>query len=222
MRPRNSSFLSGKIQLRHRSLRALVYVRQSSTQQIHDHPESRARQYALKDRGVALGWPADQIVVIDEDQGLSRQRADTRLRFQRLLTDVTRGHVGIVFGLEMSRLARSCKDWHQLLEVCALVGTLLADQDGVYDPRDGNDRLLLGLTGIMSEAELVTMRNRLIRGRWHKAERGELFCAPPMGYVKTPAGNFALDPDEQVRGVVQLIFTRFQVLGTALAVVRDL
>src|SRR5436190_11666159 len=188
MKPRNSLSVSGKIQLRHRSLRALVYVRQSSTQQIHDHPESRARQYALKDRAVALGWPADQIVVIDEDQGLSGQRADTRLGFQRLLTDVTLGHVGIVFGLEMSRLARSCKDWHQLLEVCALVGTLLADQDGVYDPRDGHDRLILGLTGIMSEAELVTMRNRLLRGRVHKAERGELFGAPPMGYVKTPDG----------------------------------
>jgi DNA invertase Pin-like site-specific DNA recombinase len=211
---------SGKIQTRHRALQALVYVRQSSTQQIHDHPESRARQYALADHAVALGWPADQVVVIDEDQGMSGQRADARAGFQRLLTDVTLGRVGLILGLEMSRLARSCKDWHQLLEVCALVGTLLADQDGVYDPRDGNDRLLLGLTGIMSEAELVTMRNRLLRGRWNKAERGELFVDPPVGYVKLPTGNLALDPDEQIQTVVRLIFTTFERTGTAYAVVR--
>src|SRR4051794_21744086 len=212
---------SGKIQTRHRALQALVYVRQSSPQQIHDHPESRARQYALADHAVALGWPADQVVVIDEDQGQSGQRADSRAGFQRLLTEVTLGRVGLVLGLEMSRLARSCKDWHQLLEVCALVGTLLADQDGVYDPRDGNDRLLLGLTGIMSEAELVTMRNRLIRGRWNKAERGELFADPPVGYVKLPAGNLALDPDEQVQTVVRLIFSTFERTGPAQAVVRQ-
>lgn len=222
MTPRNPRPTSSKIQARHRALRALVYVRQSSPQQIHDHPESRARQYALADHAVALGWPADQVVVVDEDQGQSGQRADSRVGFQRLLTDVTLGRVGLVLGLEMSRLARSCKDWHQLLEVCALVGALLADQDGVYDPRDGNDRLLLGLTGIMSEAELVTMRNRLLRGRWNKAERGQLFADPPIGYVKTAAGDLALDPDEQVRAVVRLIFDAFDATGTAYGVLRHL
>lgn len=222
MTSRNPRSASGKIQARHQVLQALVYVRQSSTQQIHDHPESRARQYALAEHAVSLGWPADQVLVIDEDQGQSGQRADTRAGFQRLLTDTTLGRVGLILGLEMSRLSRSGKDWHQLLEVCALVGTLLADQDGIYDPRDGNDRLLLGLTGILSEAELVTMRNRLVRGRWNKAERGELFTAPPIGYVKTSAGDLALDPDEQVRTVVRLIFDQFDAIGSAHGVLRYL
>jgi hypothetical protein len=122
----------------------------------------------------------------------------------------------------MSRLARSCEDWHQLPEVCARVGTLLADQDGVYDPRDGNDRLLRGRTGIMSEAELVTLRNRRLRGRWHEAERGERFADPPIGDVETPAGDAALDPDEQVRAVVRLIFDVFRARGTAYAALRHL
>jgi DNA invertase Pin-like site-specific DNA recombinase len=209
-----------KILTRHRALLALVYVRQSSTQQIHDHPESRARQYGLAEHAVALGWPVSQVVVIDEDQGQSGQRADHRLGFQRLLTDVTLGRVGLVLGLEMSRLARSGKDWHHLLEVCALVGTLLADQDGVYDPTDPNDRLLLGLKGTMSEIELVTMRNRLERGRLHKAERGELFVDPPLGYIKLPTGGLALEPDEQARAVVRLIFDKFDELGTLAGLLR--
>ena len=123
-------------------------------------------------------------------------------------------HIGLVLGLEMSRLSRSSKDWHHLLEVCALFGTLLADQDGVYDPNDSNDRLLLGLKGTMSEYELFTMRNRLDRGRLHKAERGELFSKVPLGYVKLPSGGVALDPDEQARSVVHLIFDKFDELGT--------
>src|SRR5262245_26412124 len=118
MTPRSARPISGKIQVRHQALKALVYVRQSSPQQIPDHPESRARQYALADHAIGLGWPADQLEVIDEDQGLSGQRADGRAGFQRLLTEVTLGRVGLVLGLEMSRLARSCKDWHHLLEVC--------------------------------------------------------------------------------------------------------
>ena len=163
---------SSKIRDDHCQKLALVYVRQSSPHQILENRESTARQYALADDAVALGWTKERVLVIDEDQGQSGARAEHRLGFQRLLAEVTMDHVGMVLGLEMSRLARSSKDWHHLLEVCGLFGTLLADQDGVYDPGDPNDRLLLGLTGIMSEVELHKMRNRLDRGRMNKARRG--------------------------------------------------
>src|SRR5262249_13370822 len=153
-----------------------------------------------------LGWPSSQVVVIDEDQGKSGRDAQQRTGFQRLLSEVTLGHVGLVLGLEMSRLARSSKDWHQRLELCALFGALLADQDGVYDPRDSKYRCLLGLKGTRSEFELFTMRNRLQRGLWHKAERGEIHIAPPLGYERVPSGEVVLDSDEQVRSVIQLIF----------------
>jgi DNA invertase Pin-like site-specific DNA recombinase len=136
---------STKIRDRHLDRLAIVYVRQSSPQQVVEHRESRERQYALADTAVALGWAKDRVQIIDDDQGLSGKTAASRLGFQRLLAEVTMGHVGLVLGLEMSRLSRCSKDWHHLLEVCALFGTLLADQDGVYDPQDSNDRLLLGL-----------------------------------------------------------------------------
>ncbi len=153
---------------------------------------------------------------------MSGRTADIRLGFQRLLAEVTMDHVGLVLGLEMSRLSRSCKDWHHLLEVCGIFGALLADQDGIYDPSDPNDRLLLGLKGQISELELHTIRSRLVRGKLNKARRGELFINAPIGYVKTPAGGLALDPDEQVRAVVRLIFEKFDELGTAHAVTRYL
>jgi DNA invertase Pin-like site-specific DNA recombinase len=138
---------SPKIQERHLELLAIVYVRQSTQQQVAEHQESRARQYDLAGHAVALGWAAERVVVIDEDQGQSGRSAEHRTGFQRLLAEVTMEHVGLVLGLEMSRLARSSKDWHHLLELCALFGTLLADQDGIYNPSDSNDRLLLGLKG---------------------------------------------------------------------------
>jgi DNA invertase Pin-like site-specific DNA recombinase len=131
-------------------------------------------------------------------------------------------HVGVVLGLELSRLARSCKDWHHLVEVCAVFDTLLYDQDGVYDANDSNDRLLLGMKGAMSEFELITLRNRLERGRENKAARGDLFVNLPIGYVKSQSGEVVLDPDEQVRGVVQLVFDKFAELGTVYAVYRYL
>jgi DNA invertase Pin-like site-specific DNA recombinase len=199
---------------RHLSKLAIVYVRQSSAQQIFDHRESRERQYALADYAATLGWPRERILVIDEDQGRSGRSVEHRPGFQRLLAEVTLDHVGLVLGLELSRLSRSSKDWYHLLEVCGVFGTLLADQDGIYDSNDTNDRLVLGLKGTMSEVELTTMRNRLERGKLHKAERGELILTVPCGYLKLPHGEVILDPDEQVRATVQLVFDKFAELGS--------
>jgi DNA invertase Pin-like site-specific DNA recombinase len=211
------------VQRQHLERLAVVYVRQSSPHQVQEHRESRARQYALADFAVTLGWPSERVLVIDDDQGQSSQRpAEERRGFQRILAEVTMDHVGLILGLEMNRLARSDKDWHQLLEVCGIFGTLLADQDGVYDAADSNDRLLLGLKGTISSVELHTMRNRLEKGKLFKAQRGELFLDVPVGYVKLPAGKLALDPDEQVRAVVALIFDKFDELGSVPAVFRYL
>jgi DNA invertase Pin-like site-specific DNA recombinase len=213
---------SSKICATHLDRLAIVYVRQSSPQQVLENRESTARQYALADYAQVLGWPAERVVVIDEDQGQSGTRADNRSGYQRLLAEVTLDHVGIVLGLEMSRLARSSKDWHHLLELCAIFGALLADQDGIYDPGEPNDRMLLGLKGTMSEVELHTMRNRLNRGRDHKAQRGELFHGVPMGYVLLPHGEVAFDPDEQARCVIQWVFDKFDDIGSLYGLLYDL
>src|SRR3954465_13561440 len=189
---------STKIHDRHLDRLAIVYVRQSDPQQVLNHRESRERQYALADLAAAWGWPRDRILIIDDDQGLSGRTADQRSGFQRILAEVTMEHVGLVLGIEMSRIARNNKDWHNLLEMCAIFGTLLADEDGVYDPRDTNDRLLLGLKGTISEYELVIMRNRLERGRLNKARRCELTLNVPTGYVKLSTERVEMDPDEQV------------------------
>jgi hypothetical protein len=149
------SLISAKIQDWHRHKKAIVYVRQSTGQQVSEHPESTERQYALVDRAIALGWPRERVEVIDEDLGKSGQTAQGRLGFQRLLAEVGLDQIGLIVGLEMSRLARSCTDWHQLLELCAVFGTLLADPDGLYDPTDYNDRLLLGLTGIIAKPNCI-------------------------------------------------------------------
>ena len=193
---------------------AIVYVRQSDPQQVLNNRESRERQYALADHAVALGWPRDRVMVIDEDQGQSGRTADQRDGFQRILAEVTMEHVGLILGIEMSRIARNSRDWHNLLEMCAVFGTILADEDGVYDPRDTNDRLLLGLKGTISEFELVTMRNRLERGRLNKAQRGELFHRVPTGYIKLSPERVEMDPDEQVREVIHLIFDKYDEIGT--------
>jgi len=167
-----SAFHSSKIHHEHLEKLAIVYVRQSSPKQVLEHRESRERQYALVELAKALGWSAERILVIDEDQGQSGKWADNRDGFQRLLSEVTMDHGGIVLGLEMSRLARSSKDWHQLFELCGIFDTLLADEDGVYEANDPTDRMVLGLKGIMSELELHIMRNRLHRNALNKASRG--------------------------------------------------
>jgi DNA invertase Pin-like site-specific DNA recombinase len=212
--------LSSKVKPVHLCRKAIVYVRQSTAQQVLNNQESTARQYALDRRAIQLGWPADAVVIVDEDQGRSGQTAEGRSGFAYLLSEVALNHVGIILGLETSRLARSNKDWHQLLDVCAIFQTLLADQDGVYDPTQYNDRLLLGLKGTMSEAEIHLLRNRMYEGLLHKARRGEVYNHPPIGYVKGPAGNFILDPDEQVQGVVRLIFAQFERQGTVCGLLR--
>lgn len=206
---------SMKVQRQHLERLAVVYIRQSSARQVHENRESTARQYALVDYATALGWSRDRVLVIDDDQGQSSQKpTEERLGFQRLVAEVTLDHVGIILGLEMSRLGRRDSEWHRLLELCGIFGTLLADQDGVYDAADPNDRLLLGLKGTLSSAELQTMRNRLEKGKLFKAQRGELFLEMPIGYVKLPSGEVSLDPDEQVRAVVTLIFAKFEELGS--------
>ena len=193
---------TSKIRDRHLDRLAIVYVRQSTPQQVLENRESRERQYALAQFAQRLGWPAERVVVIDEDQARSGKLADNRSGFQRLMTEVTLSHVGIVLGLELSRLSRSNAEWHRLIDVCGIFHTLLCDQDGVYDALDSNDRLLLGMKSAMSEYELITMRNRLLRGSRNKAERGELFLAVPLGYLKTPAGEVIQEPDEQARGMI--------------------
>ena len=199
---------------------AFLYVRQSSLQQVQDHQESTARQYALKRRALALGWAAERVVVIDDDLGLSAASAAERTGFQRIVADVGLGRVGMVMGLEVSRLARNSSDWHRLLEICALSETLILDEDGLYDPAHFNDRLLLGLKGTVSEAELHVLRARLVGGQLNKARRGELWMRAPLGMVFDAGGKLMLDPDEQVQGAVRLVFDTFDRTGSAGAVVR--
>jgi DNA invertase Pin-like site-specific DNA recombinase len=206
--------LGPKIRPRHLDRLAIVYIRQSTPQQVACNRESADLQYQLRRRAVTLGWADDRVPVIDDDQGVSGASEENRPGFQRLLAEVSLGHVGMVFGREVSRLSRSCKDWHQLLEVCALFQVLIGDADGVYDPIDPNDRMLLGLRGMMSEAELHVLKARLHQGKLNKARRGELFTCVPVGYVRTPDGGIALDPDEQVRSVIALVFEKFAELGS--------
>jgi len=211
-----------KIRAEHLGRAAVVYVRQSSRQQVLEHSESTRLQYALVERAAALGWARSQVMVIDDDLGVSAATADSRKGFARLVTEVTMGRAGVVLGIEMSRLARTGRDWHQLLELCSLSGVLLADPDGVYDPGFYNDRLLLGLKGTMSEAELYLIRQRMLSGKLAKAERGELVVPLPIGYVRRPSGEVVLDPDEQARHVVRLVFSAFRRVGTLNGVLRYL
>ena len=208
-----------KVAPRHLERKAFVYVRQSSMAQVQQHRESAQRQYALRERAVRLGWRVEQVETIDDDQGQSGASASGRGGFQRLVSEVALGHVGAVLGLEVSRLARSCVDWYRLLEVAALSRTLIVDEDGVYDPNHYNDRLLLGLKGTLSEAELHFLKSRMIGGRRNKARRGAFRIRLPVGYV-WEEGEIRLDPDERIRDAVKLFFACFERLGSAAAVTR--
>ncbi|MGW5690754.1 recombinase family protein, partial [Streptomyces asiaticus] len=204
-----------KVRTSHRSRDAYVYVRQSTPSQVINHTESLARQYELRERAVALGWPAHQVVVIDADLGRSGARTDGRLGFKELVADVGLGKVGIVLGIEVSRLARNNADWYQLLDLCALTDTLIADADGVYHPADFNDRLVLGLKGTVSEAELHLIRSRLTAGLKHKAAKGELKQGLPVGLDYDEDDQVHLTADEAVREAIATVFRRFDELGSA-------
>jgi len=209
-----------KVSADHLRRDAYLYVRQSSLHQLIENTESTKRQYALRDRAVALGWAWERVVVIDEDLGQSASGAITRPGFQRLIADVGIGRAGLVLGLEVSRLARSSTEWHRLLEICALTDTLILDEDGLYHPGQFNDRLLLGLKGTMSEAELHVLRARLQGGILNKARRGELKIALPVGLLHDAAGRVVRDPDQRVRTSVALFFDTFHRVGSAAAVVK--
>src|SRR5689334_5086844 len=212
---------ASKVTAGHLARAAYLYVRQSTLRQVLTNTESTARQYALRHKAVALGWPAEQVITIDTDQGQSGASAADREGFQRLVAEVGIGRAGIVLGLEVSRLARNSADWHRLLEICALTDTLICDEDGLYDPGCFNDRLLLGLKGTMSEAELHFIRARLRGGQLSKARRGELAMALPVGLVYDPAGRVVLDPDSGVQQAIGHLFATFARTGSARAVVAS-
>ena len=182
-----------KVRADHLNRNAYLYIRQSTLRQVIENKESTFRQYDLRQQAVALGWPMDRIIVIDSDLGQSAATAADREGFQKLVTEVSLGKAGIVLGLEVSRLARNSTDWHRLLEICALTDTLILDEDGLYDPSHYNDRLLLGLKGTLSEAELHVIRARLQGGILNKARRSELQCPLPVGFAYNPEGRAILD-----------------------------
>jgi DNA invertase Pin-like site-specific DNA recombinase len=211
---------ASKVTAAHLSRRAVLYVRQSSLKQVMHNTESAIRQYDLRGRAISLGWASDQVTVIDIDQGQSGASAADREGFQQMVAEVSLGRAGIVLGLECSRLARNSADWHQLLELCAMTGTLICDEDGLYDPRHFNDRLLLGMKGQMSEAELHFIRARLRGGQLSKARRGELVMPLPVGLVYDAAGQVILDPDTAIQGALRHLFATFEATGSATACVR--
>src|SRR5882724_8507507 len=202
-----------KIGAQHRARKAVLYVRQSSPHQVQHNRESQILQYAMRDRLVQLGW--SEIEVIDDDLGCSAAGGTTRAGFERMVAEVCLGKVGAVAAREVSRFARNSHDWQQLVEMCRVVDTLLVDQEAVYAPRQGNDRLLLGLKGSLNEYELDLLRQRSLAARYEKARRGELIVAAPIGYVKTADQRLEKDPDRRVQEAIGLVFTKFSELGSA-------
>src|ERR1700740_2447379 len=204
-----------KVRLSHTRRSAFVYIRQSSPSQVEKNRESTARQYALVEKACELGWAKEQVIVIDEDLGLSGSGSAKRSGFARMTAEVALGHVGIVLGLEVSRLARNNADWYRLLDLCGLTDTLIGDADGIYHPAMFNDRLVLGLKGTMSEAELHILRARLLGGIRNKAARGELRRGLPVGFVwGEEDGEVRFHPDAAVTSAIRTVFTRFAELGS--------
>lgn len=209
--------IAGAHKVRPEHLRKIgyTYIRQSSPMQVQLRKESQRRQYDLADTLVALGWPREQIVVIDDDQGHSGAQSKDRPGFQRLISEVALGHAGIILGIEVSRLARNSEDWQHLLNLCGVMDTLIGDSEGIYDLRIHNDRMLLGIKGTLSEYELHLLRQRMLDGAAYKARRGELFSVLPAGYVLSDDKKPELHPDEQVRFTISEIFRSFRETGNA-------
>ena len=214
--------VSSKIARTHLGRDAIAYIRQSSPHQVRNNHESRERQYALVERARSLGWPERAIKTVDEGQGSSATTSAHRDGFKNLMAEIGAGQVGVVLALEASRLTRSNADWHRLVEICVITNTLLADESAIYAPRNPNDRLLLGVKGTISEAELFTLKQRLHEGRWNKARRGELVRSLPVGYVRTEAGTVEKNPDRQIQSRVEYVFELFDRLRVARKVVIQL
>ncbi len=214
--------LPSKVTTAHQAKLAYVYVRQSSLSQVTRHGESTELQYRLVERAIALGWPRERVKLIDEDLGKSGASSAQRLGFQQLIAEIGLARVGLVLSWDASRLARNNSDWHQLIELCAVFGTLIADGEQLYDPRQYHDRLLLGLSGMMSEAELHQLKLRLQAGSRQKAERGELHLPLPAGLERQRDGSVILNPDDEIQARLRLVFAKFDELGSARAVMRYL
>lgn len=214
------NYIDNKVTTDHLQRNAYLYIRQSTIRQVFENSESTKRQYALREKAISLGWLIENIIVIDSDLGQSGSSIADRDGFKRLVTEVGLGNAGIVLGLEVSRLARNCADWHRLLEICALTKTLILDEEGIYDPSHFNDRLLLGLKGTMSEAELHVIKARLLGGQRNKAKRGELKIPVPIGFIYSKDNTVILDPDLQIRKSIILFFQTFRTTGSATATVK--
>ena len=210
-----------KIKPTHLNREAIIYIRQSTLHQVRENTESTKQQYQLKERAISLGWDPVQVTLIDEDLGQSATRSDNRFGFQKLVARVGLAQVGAVFGLEVSRLARSCSDWYRLLELCAISDTLIVDADGIYNPNLYNDRLVLGLKGTLSEAEIHILKSRLYGGKLVAAKEGRLRFPLPMGYIWNEADKIVWDPNQRVADAIKLLFSTFETVGSAYKVVRD-
>ena len=213
--------VNGKVKSEHLCRKAFLYIRQSTLRQVQENTESTKRQYALKERLVSMGWDESRIEVVDSDLGQSGSGSDERHGFQHLVSEVPLGHAGIIVGIEVSRLSRSSSDWNKLLQIAALSNSLIMDEDGVYNVNDFNDRLLLGLKGTLSEAELHYLKARMRGGLLNKAKRGELRRALPIGYVYDENGKIAKDPDAQVQEAIARLFNTFKRTGSARSLIRD-